>query len=175
MRKILLAMLCILAATSCSGSSGSPSEKDPRDAESNPKDSNAGAPAGATYDGAEDESADPPSVITGGYLVGKLIASNDGEPVRIGIVGMKDDVRISDDKSRYESTWTLEFAQNIPEIVTIRKSEDSTYDQVLEFNGTLDQLRTRADLISVTLQFRENIDGSIVNRLVDAKVSTFLD
>lgn len=172
MRKILLAMLCILAATSCSGS-GSDSSKDPKDADSNPKDS--GAPSNETYDGAKDESVDPPSVITGGYLVGELIAGNEGEPVRIGIVGMKDDVRISDDKARYESTWTLEFAQNIPEIVTIKKSEDSTYDQILEFNGSLDQLRTRADLISVTLQFRENVDGSIVNRLVEAKVSTFLD
>jgi len=116
-----------------------------------------------------------PSIIDGAYMTGKVIPSPAAGSILVGVIGWKGKIRLSEDAGRYTTTWTVDFETAVSEDVKLYKSQDPTYDQILEFVGSEEQLKAVTAAIKISLQFRENIDGFVSNNLVVAKLSELIE
>lgn len=113
-----------------------------------------------------DETISPPKQVSGAYMTATVLPEAGDTVIRVGIIGMLDDVRLSTEQEKYKSTWTLGFSESLPVIVKLAKSTDPDYDQILEFYGTPEQFKQYLAAIDVSLQFQENRDGAIVSSMV---------
>lgn len=124
---------------------------------------------------ANDESASAPKQVSGAYMTAQILPQSASDTtIRVGIIGMLDDVRLSNEREKYKSTWTLDFSEVLPVSVTLTKSADPDYDQVLEFHGNQEQFRQYLNAIAVSLQFQQNLNGSIVSSVVVDKLDELL-
>lgn len=121
-----------------------------------------------------DETISPPKQVSGAYMTATVLPEGADTVIRVGIIGMLDDVRLSTEQEKYKSTWTLGFSESLPVIVKLAKSTDPDYDQILEFYGTPDQFKQYLAAIDVSLQFQENRDGSIVSSMVANNLAELL-
>ena len=125
----------------------------------------------------ETEEISPPNPITGAYITAAMLpAEGEGaaHAIKVGIIGMLDDVRLSEKDELYHSTWTIAFSQVLPVVVKLTKSTDKRYDQILEFFGSDEQFQKYTKEIAINLQFRENLNGSIVSSVVVSVLSDLM-
>jgi len=115
---------------------------------------------------AGNEGTTRPEQVTGAYMTATILTSSNPGSILVGIVGMIDDIRISDEPENYKTTWTLGFAKPLPVIVNLQKSQNSDFDQTLEFFGTREQFDQYAADIDVSLGFQQNLNGAIVSKVV---------
>lgn len=122
----------------------------------------------------DDESISPPKQVSGAYMTAAVLPDAGDKVIRVGVIGKLDDVRLSDEPEKYKSTWTLDFGQALPVVATLKKSQDRDYDQILEFFGDEAQFAQYAAYIEISLQFQQNLDGSIVSSVVDNNLAEIL-
>jgi hypothetical protein len=179
-RSLILITLFMFACSS----QGSDSKSSPKSS-ALPADSQVIAAAGGSGetpkaevvdDRSDSEKVDPPTAITGAYMTATILPKDGtANVIRFGIVGMLDDIRLSDKDELYKSLWTLSFKEPLPLTVKISKSADKTYDQVVEFFGSDEQLTDYAAKIDISLQFQENKNGAMVNTVVVSPLSDLYD
>ncbi|MBC7658991.1 MAG: hypothetical protein H7249_04720 [Chitinophagaceae bacterium] len=156
------------SGTSSMGGSGAAT--DPAGTEMTP--ASVATAASATPSGPEEGGVTPPNKITGAFLVGTLLPHAEGEPLKVGLVAKKDDVRLSTSPNRYRTNWSLSLAdQSLP--VTLAKSSDSAYDRVLVFNGTEEDFKAQYGSISLSVSVTEGVDAA--NQLSSVIVNTLSD
>jgi hypothetical protein len=139
----------------------------PEGEEANPLASNPNPTPQTTVDS---ERITPPNQVTGAYLTAKVLPRTlASDPLRIGLVAMKDDIRIGHDPSIYQTSWQISFDLEKTNPVKILASGDKSYDQIIEFYGSAQEFQNVSSEIKVYLQVKET--NSSLSSLVDSVLS----
>ena len=123
----------------------------------------------------EEGAVTPPHVVTGAYLVGTLLASEPGTPIKVGLMVKSEDRRLSLETG-FETSWFMTAAPENASQLKLEKPKDSSYDRVLEFNGSLEEFAAIQDAIVMQVSVVDiETESGLSTVLVEKLSELFMD
>lgn len=122
------------------------------------------SPGQSTANNEEDETTvTPPHKITGAFLVGEVISTDDEDDqdkVYVGVIAKQDDLRLSEQPDRFNVVWGLSADPSLTGTVRLMPTKNPRYDRIMVFEGTLEELNAVSSQVAIQIAVSEKKDDT---------------